>query len=71
MNIVFNYGLISLYGFLQDIIWNLNDVGKRGEEKLICIPSFLDIPKFDHSSSPEPGKVSNFGKEKSPEKIKE
>ena len=42
---VFSMGILALISFLQDIIWNLSSVGKRGEDKVIIIPDFLGMEK--------------------------
>ncbi len=45
----FNYGIFSLFAFLQDIIWNLSKLGSRGDERIIYIPEFLEIPIVEDS----------------------
>jgi len=69
LEVVFNCGYITIILVLQDIIFNLNSVGNRAEEKIIFIPKGLVFPKmindFIISSSPSIGSIS------SPEKLKE
>ncbi len=65
----FTYGLLSLISALQNIIWNLQFVGKRGEDKIIIIPEFLGVPKVDEN---ERNSLSPIGMLKSsPDKIRE
>ena len=43
----FNYALISFFGCTMNIIFNLSSVGLRNDEKLIVIPSFLELSNED------------------------
>jgi len=58
---VFSCGVAIIYTVLQDLIFNLNSIGKRYEEKIIFIPKNIVLPKmvndFDLTNSkPKDGK---------------
>jgi len=72
---VFSCGVAIIYTVLQDLIFNLNSIGKRYEEKIIFIPKNIVLPKmvndFDLTNYAPNQKDGKDGVFSNPDKLKE